>query len=491
MGRTIDAAPSRAVALRHVSAFERSHDVVVVGHGAAGGAAAIEAARAGADTLVVERMSRGGGTTALSTGLTYFGGGTAIQKACGFEDSPENMERYVRLAAGRNADPERVRLYCEGSVEHFEWFRALGVEYKETYYEDKVTHPLTDDCLLYTGNELAWPFAQQADPAPRGHKPAREGEAGGYLMECVIRATHEAGAEVLGDCHALRLVVDDDGRVRGLIARRDGREMAIEARRGVILCAGGFAMNERMLAQHAPEALACNYPLGTPADDGRGILMGAGAGGNLVNMHETLILNSWYPPSSHLKGVLVDEHGQRFINEDAYAGRTSDAIVHMAGGRAWLVVDDEIYGPTQAMHRIAAVADTIEDLERELGMPEGRLVETVSAYNANAARGEDPVFHKAARWVRALKTPPFAALDCRMEGSIFAVFTLGGLDVKATGEVVDADGAAIPGLYAAGRNTAGLCREGRTYASGLSIGDASFFGRLAGRAAAAHPPAGD
>ena len=110
MERQTDAASTRALPLSRVAAFERSHDVVVVGHGAAGGAAAIEAARAGADTLVVERMSRGGGTTALSTGLTYFGGGTAIQKACGFEDSPENMERFVRLAAGRGQDPQAIRV---------------------------------------------------------------------------------------------------------------------------------------------------------------------------------------------------------------------------------------------------------------------------------------------------------------------------------------------------------------------------------------------
>jgi succinate dehydrogenase/fumarate reductase flavoprotein subunit len=486
MSRPSSAPPSRAIALRSVT-FERSHDVVVVGHGAAGGAAAIEAARAGADTLVLERMSRGGGTTALSTGLTYFGGGTAIQKACGFEDSPDNMQRYVRMAAGRNADPERVRLYCEGSVEHFEWFRALGVEYKASYYDDKVTHPVTDDCLLYTGNELAHPFVQHAEPAPRGHKPARPGEAGGYLMECVIRATLEAGSQILNDCHALRLVVDDAGRVRGLVARHEGREIAIEARRGVVLCAGGFAKNRAMVAQHLPDALDCNYPLGTDADDGRGILMGLGAGANAVNMNEALILNSWYPPSSHLKGVLVDEQGQRFINEDAYAGRTSDAIVHRAGGLAYLIVDDELYAPTQAMHRIAAVADTIEDLERELGMPAERLVETISHYDSCAARGEDPVFHKAAKWLRPLSAPPYAALDCRMQNAIFAFFTLGGLDVQASGEVLDADGAVVPGLYAAGRNCAGLCREGRTYASGLSIGDASFFGRLAGRAAAANP----
>jgi predicted oxidoreductase len=106
-------------------------------------------------------------------------------------------------------------------------------------------------------------------------------------------------------------------------------------------------------------------------------------------------------------------------------------------------------------------------------------------YNACAERGEDPLFHKQPKYLRPLVEPPFGALDCSTSGSIFGVFTLGGLSVRASGEVLDPDGSSLVGLYAAGRCSAGLPREGRTYASGLSIGDASFFGRLAGKSAAA------
>src|SRR5262245_10759824 len=106
---------ARPLPLAAVPAFELEADVVVVGQGAAGGCAAIEAARAGARVLVLERASRGGGAAALSTGLTYFGGGTPLQRACGFEDSLADMQAYVRLAAGAHADEDRVRRYCEGS----------------------------------------------------------------------------------------------------------------------------------------------------------------------------------------------------------------------------------------------------------------------------------------------------------------------------------------------------------------------------------------
>jgi 3-oxo-5alpha-steroid 4-dehydrogenase len=479
---------SRPVRLREVPHFDLEADVVVVGHGAAGGCAAIEAVRAGAATLVLERASRGGGAAALSTGLTYFGGGTRIQRACGFEDSLEDMLAYVRLAAGAQADPERVRLYCEGSVEHFEWFCSLGVEWNESYCDDKVTHPLGAECLLFTGNEDVWPFCEQARPVPRGHKPAREGEAGGHLMEAVLRATAAGGARVVNDCLATALVQREDGRVVGVAARREGRALFALARRGVILAAGGFVMDREMLARHAPQLLHINYPTGTPGDDGRGIRMGVGAGGEAVNMGEGLLLNSWYPPSSHLTGILVDAHGQRFVNEDASIGRTSDAIVAKAEGRAWLVVDDAIHGRTQARHRLAAVEESFAALEAALGIPAGALVATIERYNRDAAAGVDPLFHKARRWLRPLQTPPYAALDTSPARSIWGGFTLGGLRARATGEVLDADGREVAGLWVAGRNAAGLCREGRSYASGLSIGDATFFGRLAGRGAAGAAP---
>jgi len=304
----------------------------------------------------------------------------------------------------------------------------------------------------------------------------------------VLRGTAESGARVVNECRALRLVQAADGRVVGVVARRERERIAVKARRALVLATGGFIMNREMVAKHAPHLLQCNYRVGTPGDDGSGIRMGMGAGGDAINMGEGLVLNAYYPPSSHLKGVLVDRNGQRFVNEDAYLGRTSDAILRKADGRAFLVVDDELYGQTQAFHKLAAVEESFEALEKALAIPAGALVRTLEVYNESAARGEDPLFHKAPRYLRPLSAPPFAALDCSTSNSIFGVFTLGGLSVRATGEVLGPDGDPVPGLYAAGRCTAGLPREGRSYASGLSIGDASFFGRLAGRRAAQLAP---
>ncbi len=479
-----NAHPSQPRSAASISQWSDEFEVIVVGFGVAGGAAAIEAARAGAKTLILERATRGGGATALSEGTIYFGGGTRVQKATGFEDTFENMLAHVRAAAGPTADPEKVRLYCENSLDHFAFFESIGVEFKDTFFADKVIFPPTDDCLIYSGNEEAWPFSQEAKPVPRGHKPKKQGSAGAYIIEQMIDAATKLGVEIRNETRVVTLVRDDAGRVVGVIAKHEGRESAIRATRGVILTTGGFIMNRAMVEHFAPDLAKCRYPIGSDGCDGSGIRMGMGVGGAAVNMHEGLMTTAFFPPVGHIKGLLVSAQGQRFINEDCYHGRVTDAIAQKADGRAYLIVDDALYGQSIVPYQLAGVEETIEELEKTLGMPEGQLVHTVSAYNRAAERGEDPVFHKASKYVTPLVHPPFAALDLSVDKSVWATFTLGGLDTKATGEVLTVDGQVIPGLYAAGRASAGLTRSGRYYASGMSIGGGSFFGRLAGKTAA-------
>jgi succinate dehydrogenase/fumarate reductase flavoprotein subunit len=201
-------------------------------------------------------------------------------------------------------------------------------------------------------------------------------------------------------------------------------------------------------------------------------------------MGEGFVSVPFYPPAAHVKGILVNGQGQRFINEDAYHGRSGDAVVSRQRGIAYLVVDDELYGPTEAMHRIVAVEETIEALEQAMGLPESTLTTTVEFFNRHAAKGEDPLFHKAPEYLRPLSAPPYSALNMSVGKSIIPAFTLGGLDTLPSGEVLTPDGKTVPGLYAAGRTTAGLPHSASGYASGLSIADGTFFGRRAGRSAA-------
>jgi hypothetical protein len=376
--------PTRSLPLREVPRFDLEADVVVVGQGAAGGAAAIEAARAGAEVLVLERMTRGGGATALSTGLTYFGGGTAIQRACGFEDSVADMIAYVTLAAGPHVEPERVRLYCEGSVLHFEWFRALGVEFKASFVDDKLTHPVTDDGLMFSGNEQSWPECEQARPFPRGHKPAREGEAGGYLMEAILRGTLAAGAKIVNECRAERLVQRDDGRVVGVAAVREGSPLRVKARRGVVLATGGFIFNKPCWRGTPPPAAV--QPPDQPRDDAPGSGW-VGAGGARSNW-----ARGWSStPTTRPPRTYEGRDGRRArpaLRERGRLHRPHQRRDPPARGRAALVIVDELYGRTQAMHKLAAVEETFPALEgaRDAGVPGGTLETTTCMPSAARIR---------------------------------------------------------------------------------------------------------
>ncbi|MFP5220363.1 MAG: FAD-dependent oxidoreductase, partial [Actinomycetes bacterium] len=143
-------------------------DVVVVGFGAAGACAAYEAVQAGADVLVLERASGPGGTSALSGGELYLGGGTTLQRESGVDDDPEAMAAFLRAALGPGVDEEKLQAYVADSVEHYDWLAARGVPFSPGLYDEPSWMPPTDDGLMWLG-ERSWPFLSVAKPAPRGH----------------------------------------------------------------------------------------------------------------------------------------------------------------------------------------------------------------------------------------------------------------------------------------------------------------------------------
>ncbi|WP_157108343.1 FAD-dependent oxidoreductase, partial [Aldersonia kunmingensis] len=116
-----DTSSVRPVNAADITEWHDEADVVVAGYGIAGVSAAIEAARKGADVLVLERTGGWGGAAALAGGFIYLGGGTPLQQALGFEDTPENMAKFMIAALGPGADEAKIRDYCDGSVEHFNW----------------------------------------------------------------------------------------------------------------------------------------------------------------------------------------------------------------------------------------------------------------------------------------------------------------------------------------------------------------------------------
>lgn len=479
----------KTVALDQVKYFHLETDVVVCGFGGAGACAALEARQHGADVIVLERFSDGGGSTELSACEMYLGGsgGTSLQRELGFQDSSENFRAYLLQCFGENHDPERLNAYTEGAAEHFDWMESQGVPYKRGFFGGRDVVAMTGDSLQYTGNERAWPFNLVSEPVPRGHLPADSDHNGGkVLMGVLKKRVHEADAEVIVDARVGQLIMDDDGRVCGVGAKIDNEMRYIRARKGVVLTMGGFIMNERMTRRHIPRQESFATRHGNPGDMGDGIALGVAAGGNAINMGEAFIGVAHYPPADLTYGIFVNQAGQRFVNEDVYLARMGEYVFRQQGRHAYLFIDNAHYS-RPAYHdttEIVAVGETVEEVEQEAGLPAGSLQQTLAYYNANAEGGEDPLFNKSADWLIPLTEPPFALIDFSLDKLQPTVFTLGGLETRSTGEVVSPDGNVIPGLYAAGRTAAGIPRTGEGYASGMSVGDATFFGRLAGRQAA-------
>ena len=476
-----------AIDVREVH-FDETVDVVVVGLGVAGTSAVMGARQAGADVLAVERSGGPGGTSAQSGGLVYLGGGTALQRACGFEDSPDNMAAFLRAALGPGVDEDRVDAYCQGSPDHFEWLVSIGVPFRAAFCDEPNRESADDAGLLFSGGEDSYPFDELATPVPRGHKPQWIDSAGGFLMERLGAAVTASGARVVAESGAEALVAADGDVVGVLVTAADGPR-AVRARGGVILATGGFIHNEAMVAEHCPLAHRPDpgWRIGTPNDDGRGIRLAVGAGASTTRLDTFECALPLGPPHRLARGILVDRHGRRFINEDAYTGRIGIHALRDHEGVVYMITDDVIHEPNAIGLRIAYAAATPEELAVDLGIPPDALAGTVHRYNEAAARGHDPEFHKRPPFLQPIGAPPasgIGAIDLRVDhGAIYATFTLGGVVTDPDGAALDDAGRPTPGLYAAGRTAASLAAH--HYVSGISLGDGSFFGRRAGRHAAA------
>ena len=515
-------------------------DVVVVGFGAAGACAALEAAAAGSSVLLLDRFG-GGGATALSGGVVYAGGGTPQQRAAGVDDSPETMHAYLRTEVGDAVPAATLRQFCDGSVAMLAWLEGHGVPFEGSLCPDKTSYPTNRHYLYYSGSELSAP----APPAPRGHRTKGRGTSGGLLYARLAAAVRAAGVRVLTQTTARELVTDPGGRVTGVscttlrgapgwarlahrvlhrwsvkpflyvpkagrilhrpvawLERRYGRPLRVGAARGVVVAAGGFAANRPMMRRHAPAARG-GLPLATPGDDGSGIELGTGAGGATAFLDRVSVWRFLSPPPALLGGVLVDRAGDRVCDESRYGAALGDAIVRH-GGQAWLLTDRatlaearrQVRGSTLWFQRLQAwylltsgrvSAPTVAAVAARAGLDPNRLEATLAAYNA-AARDPavaDPA-GKPAAVRRPQDQPPFSLIDCSVRPRLFypaPVLTLGGLVVSpASGQVLRPDGTPVDGLYAAGRSAAGLCS--RSYVSGLSLADCVFSGRRAGHHAA-------
>lgn len=469
-------------ASRTVTDWTDDVDVVVVGLGIAGGAAALEAARAGARVLVLERAAVAGGTSAMAGGHFYLGGGTAVQQATGHADSPEQMAAYLTQVA-KDPEPDKIAAYCADSVEHFTWLESLGFRFERSFYPHKAVIQPGTEGLMFTGNEQLKPFCDHAVPAPRGHKVPVPGDTGGasLVIDLLVAALTARGVTIRYETAARHLICDDDGAVVGVGSDHFGTTGSIQAD-GVILAAGGFVMNPAMVEAHVPRLGRKPYPLGSTYDDGLGIRLGASAGAGLRHMDECFLTAPIYPPANHLCGIVVNAAGRRFVNEASYHARTSASVMAQPDARAYLILDSEHV--EKADFTLVPFVDgyaTIAELAAALDLPADALAATLDRYNDFAGRAVDPDFGKQPQYLHPQTRGPWAVFDLSLGAASYAGFTLGGLATSVDAEVLTEAGAPIPGLYAAGACAPTLAQDGLGYASGLQLGAGSYFGRRAGR----------
>ena len=466
-----------------VTSWSDEIDVLVIGFGIAGGCAAVSAAAAGARGLVLERAAAAGGTTSMAGGHFYLGGGTAVQQATGNSDSPDEMYKYL-VAVSREPEHDKIRAYCDGSVEHFNWLEDLGIQFERSYYPEKAVIQPNTEGLMFTGNEKVWPFKDMAVPAPRGHKVPVPGDTGGASMviDLLLKRADNLGVQIRYETGATQLIIDG-GSVVGVAWKQFNETGAIRAK-AVVIAAGGFVMNPEMVAKYTPKLAEKPFVLGNTYDDGLGIRLGVSAGGATKQMDQVFITWPSYPPSILLTGVIVNKLGQRFVAEDSYHSRTSGFVMDQPDSVAFLILDEAHMRRPQIPMKLIDGWETVAEMERALGIPEGNLAATLDRYNTYAAKGEDPDFHKQPEFLAPQDKGPWGAFDLSLGKALYSGFTMGGLATSVDGEVVREDGSVVPGLYAAGACASNIAQDGKGYASGTQLGEGSFFGRRAGAHAA-------
>lgn len=455
-------------------------DVVVIGSGFAGLAAAIEAAEAGASTLVLEKMRAPGGNSSISDG-GIAAAGTELQKKYGYRDSAELLYADMMKAGLGLNHPDLVRAVAERSNEAFQWsIDHLGVEYL-----DRVDH--------FGGHSV-----------PRCYTPV--GRTGAAITRKQVAKLRELGVEIRLGVYLQSFVLGPAGRVSGVRVRdgyhhRDpgaGTDRRINADKAVVLATGGFGSDLAFRVVQDPRLTAdidtTNKPFATAEALKQALRLGA------MPVHLSHIqLGPWTSPDEKgigdgpvfadyvvfLHGLVVDpENGRRFVNELADRKTISDAL--LAVGHPCIGIADSVAVTSQGWDisrglkkGVIRAFDDWAALAAAYDMPTGELTAAVERFNAGVAEGRDRDFGKPISPESApIAQPPYYAM--RLWPKVH--FTMGGLQIDVRGRVLDLEGAPIGGLYAAGEVTGGVhgaCRLGS-----CAVTECLVFGRIAGRSAA-------
>jgi fumarate reductase flavoprotein subunit len=449
--------------------FEYSVEVLVVGAGACGLAAALAAHDAATEVLLLERDNRPTGSTSLSAGLIP-AAGTRFQREKGIDDSPAVFAAdLIAKAKGRN-DPAIVAAVAAASGPTIDWL-------SETHHIE--LHLV--EGFYYPGHSRL-----------RMHGP--RSQTGADLQQSLLSAASNAGLDIVTGASVEDLYAEDDGTIAGVAFRRNDGKVETAGCAALILACNGFGGNPEKVMRFIPEMADADY-CGHVSNTGDAIDWGTALGAALGDMgsyqgHGSVA----YPHGLPLTwavitqgGFQVNLEGRRFANEMRGYSEHAEEVIKQPGRLAWDIYDIRCEKPALAFHdyreiaKLGAVkrATSIEELATATGLPAAALKETFADVES-CAKGEktDPLGRDFKG--RPLLAPPFLA--CKVNGALF--HTQGGLIIDSNARVIGKNGAPLPNLFAAGGAARGLSGPSSWgYLSGNGLLAATVLGRLAGETA--------
>ncbi|HWQ51851.1 MAG TPA: flavocytochrome c [Terriglobales bacterium] len=460
----------------------RTADVIIVGGGGAGLAAACSATEQGASVILIEKMGTLGGNSIVSGGI-YNAADPAEQEPLGIEDSPAFHAQQTWEGGDKIANKELVDMLCNSALDGLNWLKGMGMEFKPGVTQGVGSlYRRTHSAVMPNGTGYIKTFLGTLDS--RG-----------------------ALSEIMTDTTGKSLIVEN-GRVVGVNALgKDGNKVTLKANKGVIIATGGFAGNVDLRVEYCqgekwPDLGAGLITSNMPGVTGDGIFMARDIGAALVDMEQIQLLqvcNPWTGVTSDvLTGgvdtcVYVNQEGNRFVREDGRRDVISAAILKQTDGRMYTIhnftlVDNpdtfkalggrtvtELIG--EGKYGFVSGA-TLEELAQKLDVPYENLKASIDAYNAHVEAGDAVDEFGRELLTTALEGGPWYAYP----RAPAAHHTMGGIKIDVSTHVIGTDGAVIPGLYAAGEVTGGI--HGGNRLGGNAIVDFTVFGRIAGKSAA-------
>ncbi len=461
---------------------ELSADVVIVGGGGAGLAAAVSANLEGASVILIEKTGFLGGNSIVSGGI-YNAPNPELQVPLGIEDSVEFFIQQTYEGGDMRADLDLITIMCTNALDSLKWLMDLGLEIDGT-----ITQGVG---ALYR----------------RTHSTVMPNGTG------FIKALHDAvkdkdNVQIIMETKGESLITDESGAVTGVIATsKEGNTLTIKANKGVILATGGFAGNVEMRQKYCegekwpdlgPSLITSNMP----AITGDGIVMAEAVGAALYDIDQIQLLqvcNPWTGVTSDVvtgavdAALYVNQEGNRFVREDGRRDVISAAILEQTGGRMY-TIHNHVAIPDPKTHKtlggrtFAALeeeglfgyvsSDTLEGLAELIGVPYENLKASIDTYNAHVKNGDSVDEFGRELLTTALEEGPWYAYP----RAPAAHHTMGGIKIDTETRVINTEGNPIKGLYAAGETTGGI--HGGNRLGGNAIVDFTVFGRIAGASAA-------